>query len=54
MPVEEQVAILWAATNGYLDDVPVDDVREFEAGFLEYLRTGQQRPAATDRDREGA
>ncbi len=33
MPVEEQVVDLWTATNGYLDDVPVEEVREFEAGF---------------------
>ncbi|HKG26210.1 MAG TPA: F0F1 ATP synthase subunit alpha [Thermomicrobiales bacterium] len=39
MPVEEQVAILWVATNGYLDDVPVERVREFEAQVLEYLRS---------------
>jgi F-type H+/Na+-transporting ATPase subunit alpha len=38
-PVEEQVAILWAATNGFLDDVPVDDVRAFETEFLQNLRT---------------
>src|SRR5215207_7522015 len=39
-PVEEQVAILWAATNGPLDSVPVEDVREWESGLLDYLRTG--------------
>ncbi|MEA2527645.1 MAG: F-type H+/Na+-transporting ATPase subunit alpha [Thermomicrobiales bacterium] len=38
MPVEEQIAILWVATNGYLDDVPVEQVRAFEAQFLEYMR----------------
>jgi F-type H+-transporting ATPase subunit alpha len=38
-PVEEEVAIIWAATNGYLDDVPVEQVREFEGEFLTYLRT---------------
>jgi F-type H+-transporting ATPase subunit alpha len=38
MPVEEQVAVIWAATNGYLDDVPVENVRAFEAGLLENLR----------------
>src|SRR5215216_3145456 len=38
-PVEDQVAIIWAATNGFLDDVSVDDVREFEAEYLQYLRT---------------
>jgi F-type H+/Na+-transporting ATPase subunit alpha len=39
LPVEEQVVVLWAATNGYLDDIPVDNVREFEAGLLEYFRS---------------
>jgi F-type H+-transporting ATPase subunit alpha len=37
-PVEEQVASIWAGSNGYLDDVPVEDVRRFEAEFLDYLR----------------
>jgi F-type H+-transporting ATPase subunit alpha len=41
MPVEEQVVIIWAATNGPLDDVPVDKVREFEAQFLDYMRTSK-------------
>ena len=27
LPVEEQVVVLWAATNGPLDSVPVEDVR---------------------------
>jgi F-type H+-transporting ATPase subunit alpha len=39
MPVEEQVADLWMAGNGFLDTVPVDEVREFEAEYLDYLRT---------------
>ena len=39
MPVEEQVVVIWTATNGYLDDVPVDRVREFEAGLLDYMRS---------------
>lgn len=38
MPVEEQVASLYAAVNGYLDDVPLEAVRAFERGFLSYLR----------------
>ncbi|WP_422933582.1 F0F1 ATP synthase subunit alpha [Sinomonas sp. P47F7] len=36
-PVENQVVSIWAGTNGHLDDVPVEDVRRFEADFLEYL-----------------
>ena len=37
-PVENQVVSIWAGTNGHLDDVPVEDVRRFEADFLEYLK----------------
>lgn len=36
--VPEQVASIWAGTNGYLDDVPVEDVNRFESEFLESLR----------------
>jgi F-type H+-transporting ATPase subunit alpha len=39
MPVEEQVVDLWMAGNGYLDDVPVAEVKEFEAQYLDYMRT---------------
>ena len=38
MPVEEQVMVLYAATRGFLDDVPVGRVREFEQKFLSWLR----------------
>ncbi len=37
-PVEEQVVSIWAGANGYLDDVPVEDVSRFETDFLDYLR----------------
>ena len=39
VPVEEQVAILYAGTSGALDDVPVKRVAEFEKGYLDALRT---------------
>jgi len=39
MPVEEQVVSLYAATNGYLDPVPVDDVPRFEVELLDWFRT---------------
>ncbi len=39
LPVEEQVAILWAGSAGFIDDVPVDRVVEFERNFLDTLRT---------------
>jgi F-type H+-transporting ATPase subunit alpha len=35
--VERQVAIIYAGTNGYLDDLPVDQVRDFETGLYEFL-----------------
>jgi F-type H+-transporting ATPase subunit alpha len=41
MPVEEQVMVLFAATRGFLDDVPVGRVKEFEQKFLAWLRARQ-------------
>ncbi len=40
-PVEEQVASIWAGSNGYLDDVPIEDVSRFETDFLDFLRRQQ-------------
>jgi F-type H+-transporting ATPase subunit alpha len=37
MSVEHQIAIIYAVTNGYLDDVEVRDVRRWESDLLEYL-----------------
>src|SRR5947207_2650920 len=37
MPVEKQVLVIWAATNGYLDDVPVDRARAFEADLHNFV-----------------
>jgi F-type H+/Na+-transporting ATPase subunit alpha len=39
MVVQEQVVSIFAGTNGYLDDIPVGDVRRFEAELLEAFRT---------------
>lgn len=38
MAVENQVAILYALTNGYLDDVTVEDVQKWEADFHQYMK----------------
>jgi len=38
MPVEEQVAVIFAAANGYLDDVDPDDVPDWERQFRDYMR----------------
>ncbi len=41
-PVENQVAIIWVATNGLIDSIPVDQCRKFEKEFLEYMATNKQ------------
>ncbi|MDP1846087.1 MAG: F0F1 ATP synthase subunit alpha [Candidatus Moranbacteria bacterium] len=38
MPVAQQVAILYALTSGYLDDVPVENVQKWEKEFHEYIK----------------
>ncbi|MGB3185397.1 MAG: F0F1 ATP synthase subunit alpha [Ornithinimicrobium sp.] len=38
MPVQEQVAVIWAGSQGHLDDIPVHDIRRFEREFLDHLR----------------
>ncbi len=37
MNVEKQVAIIFAASKGHLDDLPVDQIADFERGLFEYL-----------------
>jgi len=37
VPVERQVAIIFAVTNGYLDDLAVPQLRKWEKDFLSYL-----------------
>jgi F-type H+-transporting ATPase subunit alpha len=39
MPVEEQVVSIFAGTRGYIDDVPVADVKRFESELLDYFRS---------------
>ncbi len=41
-PVERQVVSIWAGTNGLLDDVPVPDIRRFEAELLDYIGRSHQ------------
>jgi len=43
MPVENQVISIFAGTNGYLDDVPVNKVRQFEEELLEYVKREQAK-----------
>ena len=39
MPVEHQVMIIYAATNGYLKDIEVEHIKSFEKDFLEHMDT---------------
>ncbi len=50
MPVEEQVVSIFAGTNGYVDDIPVGDVRRFEAELLDFMRTRHGDLLMTIRD----
>jgi F-type H+-transporting ATPase subunit alpha len=38
LKMEEQVCVIWAGTNGYLDALPLNKVRAFEDGLLSTLR----------------
>ncbi len=49
-PVENQVVSIWAGGNGYLDDVPVEDVRRFESEFLDYLNRNHSGLLTTIRE----
>jgi F-type H+/Na+-transporting ATPase subunit alpha len=37
MPLQHQVSILYCVINGYLDNIEINKIDEFEKGFLEYL-----------------
>jgi len=39
MPLEKQVMILYAVTNGYLDDTPVDKISSLEEAFLRFMES---------------
>ena len=41
MSVQNQVAIMYAVINGYLDDVPIANLREFEDSFHQYMGAAQ-------------
>jgi F-type H+/Na+-transporting ATPase subunit alpha len=46
MPVEQQVVVIFAVANGFLDTVPVGEIKEWERGFIEYI--GAQYPQVTE------
>ena len=50
MPVEEQVASIYAGTQGFLDPVEAKDVVRYEAAMLSYLRSEKPEVLAKIRD----
>jgi F-type H+/Na+-transporting ATPase subunit alpha len=52
LPVELQVAVMWAMQNGFLDSVPVDRVKEFQTKLQDYLETRKGTLLATIRDKK--
>jgi len=53
MPLADQVMIIYAVTNGYLDDVPVREVKAWENAFLRWMAANQREiGAAIERDKE--
>ncbi len=58
--VEEQVAVLWTIQNGFMDDLEVDRVKEYQAKLQEFLTTRKEslltairEKGAVDKDLEG-
>lgn len=43
VPLENQVVTLWAGANGYLDEVPVEKIREFEKEFISHLKLREKK-----------
>ncbi len=52
MPMEEQVASIYAATRGLMDDIALDRIREFEGVFLGYLRDAKKDVLAAIKDKK--
>ncbi len=52
MDVEKQVLLIWAATNGHVDDVPVEQIRMFETELLRFIENSHPGVLQKLRDRK--
>jgi F-type H+-transporting ATPase subunit alpha len=52
MPVEEQIVVIFAAANGYLDDVETDDVPDWERKYRDYMRDSHSEILDAIRDEQ--
>lgn len=50
--VEEQIVILWAATQGYLDEIEVDSVRDFEQKYIANLKLREKKLLGEIKDKK--
>ena len=42
MPMEEQAVVLYALTNGFMDDVPVEKIQKWEKEFIKYMNSAKK------------
>jgi F-type H+-transporting ATPase subunit alpha len=52
MPVEQQVFIIWTATNGFMDDISVEEVKLFEDGILKFAEASHPAVLNTLREKK--
>ncbi len=51
LAVEKQIAVIWAATNGFIDHVPAEKVRSWEQQFLSYMDSSQNALLSSIREK---
>jgi F-type H+/Na+-transporting ATPase subunit alpha len=52
MDVEKQVLVIWSATNGYTDDIAIEDIRRFETSLLKFVENSHPGLLADIRDQK--
>jgi F-type H+/Na+-transporting ATPase subunit alpha len=52
MTIDQQVLVIWAATNGFIDDVALEDVRKFESGLLTFVENAHSALLAKIREKK--
>lgn len=50
LPVENQVMIIFTGANGYLDDIEVADIREYETEFYDFIKGSHPEVGAAIRE----
>ena len=52
MSIEQQVLVIWAATNGFIDEVALEDVKKFETGLLTFVENAHSGLLAKIREKK--